>query len=258
MAVRKRLPRSPIEKDPNRPLIERALAMGVSMQQVGKRYGYSHDAVSRFRAKMPQQLKAAIIGATLKPGIDDLEKLRSDESAGLLGNLAHQRARLLLMQDVCMEEGGVDQVVRLSGVIHRNLEMVGRYLGLFANLNVSTNVNILISEDYLRLRQSLTLALRPFPEARRAVAEELHRIEGEVAKKMLVDAGKPPVLRAPPEYRGGLHRAKPSARPLPATIDIKPLGASQTHESDQPPSATDRPLYPLRRPGSGAAEGISR
>jgi hypothetical protein len=25
------------------------------------------------------------------------------------------------------------------------------------------------------------MALRPFPEARRAVAEELHRIEGEIA-----------------------------------------------------------------------------
>src|SRR5215471_10270964 len=130
MAARKRLPRSPIEKDPNRPLIERALAMGIPMTQVAKRYGYGLMAVSRFRDRMPQQRKAAIVGATLRPGIDDLEKLRSDEAVGLLGNLAHQRARLLLMQDVCMEEGGVDQVARLSGVIHKNLEMVGRYLGL--------------------------------------------------------------------------------------------------------------------------------
>jgi hypothetical protein len=71
--------------------------------------------------------------------------------------------------------------------------MVGRYLGLFANLNINSNVNILISEDYLRLRQALTLALRPFPEARRAVADALHRIEGEVANKMLATAGKGPV-----------------------------------------------------------------
>jgi hypothetical protein len=104
MAVRKRLPRSPIEKDPNRPLIERALAMGIPLQQVANRYGHSYTSVHRFRDRMPQQLKAAIIGATLRHGIDDLEKLRSDEAAGLLGNLAHQRARLLLMQDVCMEE----------------------------------------------------------------------------------------------------------------------------------------------------------
>jgi len=37
-----------------------------------------------------------------------------------------------------MEEGGVDQVACLSGVIHNNLEMVGRYLDLFAQLSVSS------------------------------------------------------------------------------------------------------------------------
>ena len=231
MATRKRLPRSAIEKDPNRPLIERALAMGIPLTQVAKRYGHSVPSVQHYRDRMPQQLKAAIIGATLRPGIDDLEKLRSDEAAGLLGNLAHQRARLLLCQDVCMEEGGVDQVARLSGVIHKNLEMVGRYLGLFANLNVSTNVNILVSEDYLRLRQALTLALRPFPEARRAVAEALHQIEGEVARKMLEQSGKPPSL---PDRL---------TRSLGTAIDQ--------------PSAT-APVPRISRPSNLAAEGSER
>ena len=201
------------------------------MTQVAKRYGYGLMAVSRFRDRMPQQLKAAIIGATLRPGVDDLEKLRTDEAAGLLGNLAHQRARPLLMQDVCMENGGVDQVARLSGVIHKNLEMVGRYLGLFANLNVSTNVNILVSEDYLRLRQALTLALRPFPEARRAVAEALHQIEGEVARKILEQSGKPPIL---PDH----------------------LARSQGTVIDQP-SAT-APVPRISRPSNVAAKDIQR
>jgi hypothetical protein len=186
--ARKRRPRSPIERSEDRPHIERALAMGVSMTRVAARYGFSLAAVHRFRDRMPAQLKAAIIGATLKPGVDDLDELRSDEAAGLLGNLAHQRARLLLMQDVAMEEGAGELVARLSGVIHKNLEMVGKYLGLFANLSVSTNVNVLISEDYLKLRHALVTALYPFPEARRAVSEALHRIEGEVAAKMLAIA----------------------------------------------------------------------
>jgi hypothetical protein len=159
--------------------------MGISIKRVSDRYNHSEAAIRRFRERMPQQLKAAIVGASLKPGIDDLEKLRTDEAAGLLGNLAHQRARLLLMQDVGMENGAGELVARLSGVIHKNLEMVGRYLGLFANFNVNTNVNVLISEDYLRLRQALVLALRPYPDARHAVSEALHRIEGEVAAKML-------------------------------------------------------------------------
>jgi hypothetical protein len=186
--ARKRRPRSPIEKDPNRPHIERALAMGVPMKRVAVRYGHSESAILRFRDRMPPQLKAAIIGATLKPGVDDLERLRSDEAAGLLGNLAHQRARLLLMQDVAMEEGAGELVARLAGVIHQNLQLVGKYLGLFANINISTTTNVLVSEDYLRLRHALVTALHPFPEARRAVSEALHRIEGEVAARMLAGA----------------------------------------------------------------------
>jgi hypothetical protein len=68
---------------------------------------------------------------------------------------------------------------------------------LFAQHHVSTSVNVLVSEDYLRLRQALTMALRPFPEARRAVAAELHRIEDEIAGKMLEQAGKPASLLEP-------------------------------------------------------------
>jgi hypothetical protein len=110
-----------------------------------------------------------------------------------------------MYQDECMEAGAVEQVARLSGVIHKNIELTGRYLGLFAQHHVSSQVNIMISEDYLRLRQALTMALRPFPEARRAVAEELHRIEGEIAGKIVAQAAKQP----PP-------------RPSLKTIDLEP------------------------------------
>jgi hypothetical protein len=173
-------------------LIERALAMGIPIRIIAERYHFSEYSIARYRERMPQQLKAAIIAATLKPdSAEDLEKLKADEAAGLLGNLAAQRARLLIMQDNCMDHGAVEPMVRLSNVIHRNLSMVGHYLGLFANINVNQNVNILVSEDYLQLRHALTTALHPFPEARRAVADALHRVEGDVARKMLAAAGKP-------------------------------------------------------------------
>ena len=99
MAARKRPERSRIASDPNRVLIERALAMGTPMSQIARRFGYSHDTISSYRDRMPQQLKAAIVAAALKPKEVDLDKLRIEESEGILGNLAHQRARLLLMQD---------------------------------------------------------------------------------------------------------------------------------------------------------------
>jgi hypothetical protein len=134
---------------------------------------------------MPAQLKAAIVAAALKPKEADLDKLRIDESEGILGNLAHQRARLLYCQDSAMEAGEVEPVIRLSRVIHQNIELVGKYLGLFAQHHVSTKINVLVSEDYLQLRHALIAAIRPFPEARRAIADALHRLEGDIAAKMM-------------------------------------------------------------------------
>jgi hypothetical protein len=192
MAARKKATYSAITQDPNRPQIERALAMGSSMQAIGRKFGYSAKAITRYRDRMPQQLKAAIVAAALKPKEIDLDRLRIDESEGILGNLAHQRARLLLCQDESMEVGAVEQVASLSRVIHQNIGLTGKYLGLFAQHHVSSQVNILLSEDYLRLRQALILALRPFPEARKAVADAMHKIEGETASKMLAQAAANP------------------------------------------------------------------
>jgi hypothetical protein len=193
MSVRaKRAPRSKIASDPNRVLIERALAMGIPMARVAQRFGYSMPAIQRYRDRMPQQLKAAIVAAALKPKETDLDQLRIDESEGILGNLAHQRARLLLCQDEAMDAGEVEPVIRLSNTIHKNIELTGKYLGLFAQHHVRTEVNIMLSQDYLRLRHTLTNALRPFPEARRAVAEALHQVEGELAAKMQAAAVERP------------------------------------------------------------------
>ena len=211
MGARVRTPRSPIEKDPNRPLIERALVMGIPIERIAKRFGYNAMAITRYRDRMPQQLKAAIVAAALKPKEADLDQLRIDESEGILGNLAHQRARLLLMQDEFMELGAVEQVVRLANAIHKNIELTGRYLGLFAQHHVSTQVNILLSEDYLRLRQMMVESLRPFPEARRALAA-LHSVESEAAGKITAQAkGRP----SRPLLTTSIWRWSPRSIPLP-------------------------------------------
>jgi hypothetical protein len=100
--------------------------------------------------------------------------------------------------------------------------MVGRYLGLFANFNVNTNVNVLISEDYLRLRQALVLALRPYPDARHAVSEALHRIEREVAQKMLAPpspASQGIVLDLPAPRRPG----RPPSKGVNASVNATPI-----------------------------------
>ena len=119
MAQGTKPPRSPIYRDPNRPAIERALALGISISQVARRFGYWSDAITRFRDRMPPQVKAAIAAAALKPKEQDLDQLRIDESEGILGNLALQRARLLVCQDEAPEAGVIQQVGYLANVALR-------------------------------------------------------------------------------------------------------------------------------------------
>jgi hypothetical protein len=162
---------------------------------------------------MPQQLKAAIVAAALKPKEQDLDQLRIDESEGILGNLAHQRARLLVCQDDCMEAGAVELVASLSRTIHQNIQLTGRYLGLFSQVHTSTQVSVLLSEDYLRVRQALYLAMKPFPEARRALAEAMQRIESEAAQKMLASVPGASATTPSPMTLDGESAVQPPPQP---------------------------------------------
>src|SRR4051812_24754087 len=120
-----------IEDHPERARIEYDLARGVPVRVVGRKYGLTKDCCYRHLKKIPPQLRAASLRNLLKPAAD-LEKLRVEEGEALLAGLAMQRARLLVMQDAAMEICDHDLATRISMGIHKNLELVGRYLGEFA------------------------------------------------------------------------------------------------------------------------------
>ncbi len=173
--------RSAILDHPDRARIEYDLARGVPVRVVARKYQISKDSAYRYLRKMPPQLRAAHAGAKLRAGAD-LEKLRIDESEGLLQNLATQRARLLLLQDAAMETENPGLATQISGAIHRNLELVGKYLGEFAQHQIRTTVSVLVQPEYLQMRAALVRALQPYPDARAAVAAVLHQIESKAAE----------------------------------------------------------------------------
>jgi hypothetical protein len=148
---------STVVDHPDRARIEFDLARGVPVRTLAKKYGLSIHVLYRYRAQIPPQLRAAHLGARLKAGAD-LDKLRIEESEGILQNLALQRARLLLNQDAAMEAGDRREVAYIADVIHRNIKLTGVYLGEFAQHQVQTSINILISSEYLELRTDLMRA----------------------------------------------------------------------------------------------------
>jgi transposase-like protein len=171
-----------IRDRPDRARIEFELAAGHSVRAIARKYDCHEGALFKFRKKLPPQLKAAYISHLLAPGVD-LEKLKTQESEGLLQSLAQQRARLLIVQDAEMETGNSQAVATIANAVHRNLELVGRYLGELQQHHVHTNISVLVTKEYLELRTALLRALAPFPEARRCVAETLHALEDGVARR---------------------------------------------------------------------------
>jgi hypothetical protein len=173
--------RSTIIGHPDQARIERDLALGRPLQRIARKYGISKDAAWRHKRHLPPQLKAALAAHALAPG-QDLEQIRITESEGLLANLAAQRARLLLSQDAALEAEQFGIVAQLASGIHRNLELVGKYLGEFAQHSIHTTISLLVTPEYLELRSGLLRALQPHAEARQAVAAVLHGIETSAAQ----------------------------------------------------------------------------
>ena len=66
------------------------------------------------------------------------------------------------------------------------MELVGKLLGDLGVGSTTVN-NILVLPSYIELRVELVEALAPFPAARLAVAEVLHRLEDKAAKAVAAD-----------------------------------------------------------------------
>jgi transposase-like protein len=164
----------------DRARIEFELARGGYVPAIARKYGVARTTLYRFRKNLPPQLRAARLAKRLKSQ-SELEDLRVEESTGLLQNLAQQRARLLLVQDCALEANNITGVVFASQSIQQNLKIVARLLGEFAEHQIKTSISVLITPEYLNLRSTLLRALRPFPEAARAVAAALHETESAAA-----------------------------------------------------------------------------
>jgi transposase-like protein len=175
--------RIPITRREDREKIEFDLATGKSIRQLANKYQIHEQSLYKHRQKLPPTLRAAYVSQMLAPGVS-LEELKVTESEGILKTLAAQRARLFIEQDKAIEDGNGQLVATLSNSITRITELVAKYLGEMQVHSTQTTISVLISPEYLQLRNKLVKALSPFPEARRAVAEVLHDAEGGAAARV--------------------------------------------------------------------------
>lgn len=166
--------------------IDLALARGVSVRALASRYKLGRDALYRHQKNhLPPQLRASLIAG---PDLDiDLDKLRETESQSLLVNIVSVRGRLFSSLDVAEECGDVNMVARVANALHSNFELTGKLLGDLHQGGSTTINNVLVMPAYVEMRVELVNALRPFPEAARAVASVLHTIEHKAAEAIKAD-----------------------------------------------------------------------
>lgn len=166
--------------------IDLALARGVAVRALARRYKVSIDSLYRHSARhLPPHLRAKLIAGPSVDGVD-LDRLRENESQSLLMNLIAIRNRLLAGLDAAEEAGDSSMVARVANQLHRNLEITGELLGDLSTGSTTIN-NVLVLPAYVEMRVELVKALAPYPEARQAVARVLHRIESKAADAIRIN-----------------------------------------------------------------------
>jgi hypothetical protein len=175
---------------PERAIIELAMIRGLSKRAAGRQWpDLTVDKIyDHYRKHVPEHIKAAHKIEILKPSEavrnlseaevqQELSILTQEESVGLLSHLQRIRASLYVAFDNAAQHNDVFALSRLSAQLHTNLQLAATKTGELQKHQNQTINNLTIAPDYLRLRTNLITALRPFPEAARAVAEIFRQIE---------------------------------------------------------------------------------
>jgi hypothetical protein len=183
----------------DRAAIDLALARGISIPALAKRFDVSSDSLFRHnRSHLPPQLRAKLLAGAPDLGSMDLDALRETEGQSLLAHLVAIRGRLFGSLDFAEEHGDIHAVPRITSQLHQNLELTGKLVGSLGIGHTTVN-NVLVLPQYVELRVDLINALRPFPDAAKAVAAVLHRLESKAAADIAADNQREtvPALPAP-------------------------------------------------------------
>jgi hypothetical protein len=228
-------PKCTVCTSPHRAQIDIGLVNGLSCKSLAERFGLGTDAVERHSNNhlLPQQ-RAAILSAQNPTGID-LEQLKVSEAEGLLSHVLTQRSRLHTLGELALEFQDIKAAVSVEAAIGANLSLAAKLLGQLVSVHDHRHTSLLLTPDYLRLREVLVTTLRAFPEAGRAVAAALHAIESEAAADITSRAARP----KPAPVAVQVIEHVPTPPPPPIYVDPPPI---------VPPAAPLPPPPPSRIP----------
>jgi hypothetical protein len=153
---------------PDRKEIDGASVSGEPIRTVARRFRISRDSLGRhLRAHVSPALVKVAARREAKESISLLQRMEA---------LIERTEKLLVAAE---ESGALGQALGAIDRLWKGYELIGKVTGEIKPDGTNVQViNILASEDWLRLRTAMFTALAPYPEARTAVAQHLLLLEG--------------------------------------------------------------------------------
>ncbi len=146
-------------RHPQRVAIDQSLVAGGSLRDIAGQYGLSKSAVERHQAEH--------LPATLVRG----EEARQEAHAlDVVTQLKTINAVSMHILKEARDAHNGDLALKAVDRIQKQIELQAKLLG---ELDERPVVNLLVSPEWLALRQQVVAALEPYPEARVAVAAVL-------------------------------------------------------------------------------------
>lgn len=160
-----------------RETIDAALVASEPYRTIADRYGLSHQALMRHKA---EHLPSIMVKSEQAK-----EVARADDLLGQLQEITARTDRLYKIADGIIGKAAsaedwrtalmaVREASNANKEARANLELLGELMG---ELNRNPTINITVSAEWIEVRGVILSALRPFPEARTAVAAALTGVE---------------------------------------------------------------------------------
>lgn len=178
MAKKRNVPTS-IDKHPQAPEIEAALAAGTPLLKIKARYGVHESALCRHRQRMRREqpeVFAALIASNWKVTPDEMEALRAETADGYLKNLRAHHAKLTHMFDRNFEAGNDGIAAQISAQLNKWSDQIGRTVHQIGADTIRIQQNILVMPEYVALRTAVMEELRGHPEIRARIVQRLREI----------------------------------------------------------------------------------
>ena len=165
---------------PERTAIDKALVAGMPFRKLAARFSVSSSAAFRHkREHLPKILAQGLRSSNGQPDphakeiVRYQQQMEAEETRHAIDAFQQLRAINSACLEVLTKARATEKHSTLLNAVDRITRQIDLQARLLGELQEGPVVNIAVMPEWLSLRQTIVDALRPFPEARVAVAEVL-------------------------------------------------------------------------------------